>query len=143
MIIKIGDTLTDERGRTGVINQIGIATDKTDVAGEVGLKANEYDTELDVILSSRAPANEYDTELDVIVSSRAPASEYDTELTNLQSDVTDIKTKTDNLPTNTSDEIKRLLGIVDENSYCDLFTTVTCHNYSLYYWRQGAWNSWR
>ena len=84
--------------------------------------ANEYDTELDVILSSRAPANEYDTELDVIVSSRAPASEYDTELTNLQSDVTDIKTKTDNLPTNTSDEIKRLLGIVDENSYCDLFT---------------------
>jgi hypothetical protein len=46
MIIKIGDTLTDERGRTGVINQIGIATDKTDVAGESGLQAKEYDTDL-------------------------------------------------------------------------------------------------
>ena len=44
MIIKIGDTLTDERGRTGVINQIGIATDKSDPAGELGLKAKEYDT---------------------------------------------------------------------------------------------------
>ncbi len=46
MIIKIGDTLTDERGRTGVINEIGIATDKTDVAGELGLQAKEYDTDL-------------------------------------------------------------------------------------------------
>ena len=46
MIIKIGDTLTDERGRTGVINQIGIATDKSDVAGELGLQAKEYDTDL-------------------------------------------------------------------------------------------------
>jgi hypothetical protein len=46
MIIKIGDTLTDERGRTGVINQIGIATDKTDTAGELGLQAKEYDTDL-------------------------------------------------------------------------------------------------
>jgi hypothetical protein len=46
MIIKIGDTLTDERGRTGVISQIGIATDKTDIAGELGLKAKEYDTDL-------------------------------------------------------------------------------------------------
>ena len=46
MIIKLGDTLTDERGRTGVINQIGIATDKTDVAGELGLQAKEYDTDL-------------------------------------------------------------------------------------------------
>jgi hypothetical protein len=46
MIIKIGDTLTDERGRTGIINQIGIATDKTDTAGELGLQAKEYDTDL-------------------------------------------------------------------------------------------------
>ena len=46
MIIKIGDTLTDERGRTGIINQIGIATDKTDIAGELGLQAKEYDTDL-------------------------------------------------------------------------------------------------
>jgi hypothetical protein len=46
MIIKIGDTLTDERGRTGVISQIGIATDKRDIAGELGLKAKEYDTDL-------------------------------------------------------------------------------------------------
>ena len=46
MIIKIGDTLTDEKGRTGTINQIGIATDKTDTAGELGLQAKEYDTDL-------------------------------------------------------------------------------------------------
>ena len=46
MQIKIGDTITDERGRTGELNQIGIATDKTDVAGESGLKAKEYDTDL-------------------------------------------------------------------------------------------------
>ena len=46
MIIKLGDTITDERGRTGELNQIGIATDKTDVAGESGLKAKEYDTDL-------------------------------------------------------------------------------------------------
>ena len=46
MIIKLGDTLTDERGRTGVINQIGIATDKSDPAGELGLQAQEYDTDL-------------------------------------------------------------------------------------------------
>ena len=42
MIIKLGDTITDERGRTGVINQIGIATDKSDPAGELGL--NKADT---------------------------------------------------------------------------------------------------
>jgi len=46
MIIKLGDIITDERGRTGVINQIGIATDKTDTAGELGLQAKEYDTDL-------------------------------------------------------------------------------------------------
>ena len=49
MIIKLGDTITDERGRTGVINQIanlGLQADKTDVAGELGLKAKEYDTDL-------------------------------------------------------------------------------------------------
>ncbi len=46
MIIKIGDTITDERGRTGELNSIGIATDKTDTAGELGLQAKEYDTDL-------------------------------------------------------------------------------------------------
>ena len=46
MIIKIGDTITDERGRTGELNSIGIATDKSDVAGELGLQAKEYDTDL-------------------------------------------------------------------------------------------------
>ena len=46
MIIKLGDTITDERGRTGELNSIGIATDKTDGAGELGLKAKEYDTDL-------------------------------------------------------------------------------------------------
>ena len=46
MIIKIGDTITDERGRTGAISQIGIGTTKSDPAGELGLKAEEYDTDL-------------------------------------------------------------------------------------------------
>ena len=46
MIIKLGDTITDERGRTGELNSIGIATDKSDPAGELGLQAKEYDTDL-------------------------------------------------------------------------------------------------
>ena len=46
MIIKLGDTITDERGRTGTIEQIGIGTTKSDPAGELGLKAEEYDTDL-------------------------------------------------------------------------------------------------
>ena len=46
MIIKIGDKITDERGRTGKIINIGIATDKNDIAGELGVNAQEYDTQL-------------------------------------------------------------------------------------------------
>ena len=46
MIIKIGDTITDNNGRTGTISQIGIGTTKSDPAGELGLKAEEYDTDL-------------------------------------------------------------------------------------------------
>ena len=46
MIIKIGDTITDDTGRTGELKSIGIATDKSDVAGELGLKAKEYDTHM-------------------------------------------------------------------------------------------------
>ena len=46
MIIKIGDKITAERGRTGKIINIGIATDKNDIAGEMGVNAKEYDTDL-------------------------------------------------------------------------------------------------
>ena len=46
MQIKINDTITDERGRTGKIINIGIATSKTDIAGEDGVDAKEYDTDL-------------------------------------------------------------------------------------------------
>ena len=46
MIIKLGDTITDERGRTGTISQIGIGTTRSDPAGELGLNAEEYDTDL-------------------------------------------------------------------------------------------------
>ena len=46
MIIKLGDTITDEKGRNGELNSIGIATDKSDPAGELGLQAKEYDTDL-------------------------------------------------------------------------------------------------
>ena len=49
MIIKIGDTITDERGRTGTIEQIGIGTTKSDPAGELGLKAEEYDLDLNYL----------------------------------------------------------------------------------------------
>ena len=49
MIIKIGDTITDERGRTGTIEQIGIGTTKSDPAGELGLNATEYDLELNYL----------------------------------------------------------------------------------------------
>ena len=49
MIINVGDTIQDERGRTGVITNIGIATEKNDIAAENDTAANvkTYDTELD------------------------------------------------------------------------------------------------
>ena len=48
MQIKINDTITDERGRTGKIINIGIATDKNDIGAEsdTSLNAKEYDTDL-------------------------------------------------------------------------------------------------
>ena len=46
MKIQLGDTIKDERGREGEITNIGIATDKNDIAGELGVNAKEYDTEL-------------------------------------------------------------------------------------------------
>ena len=49
MIINIGDTIRDERGREGVITNIGIATEKTDIAAELDTAASvkTYDTDLD------------------------------------------------------------------------------------------------
>ena len=47
MIIKLGDTIREKGGREGVVTNIGIATDKNDIAGELGVNAKEYDTELD------------------------------------------------------------------------------------------------
>tara|TARA_R100001129_G_scaffold156914_1_gene120229 strand:+ start:1135 stop:1383 length:249 start_codon:yes stop_codon:yes gene_type:complete len=49
MIIKIGDTITDDTGRTGTISKIGIGTTKSDPAGELGLNTNEYDLELNYL----------------------------------------------------------------------------------------------
>ena len=46
MKIQLGDTIKDEKGREGEITNIGIATDKNDIAGESGVDAKEYDTEL-------------------------------------------------------------------------------------------------
>ena len=46
MQIKLGDTIRDERGREGVITNIGIATDPNDIAAELGVNAKEYDTDL-------------------------------------------------------------------------------------------------
>tara|TARA_R100001460_G_scaffold53769_1_gene92912 strand:- start:101 stop:403 length:303 start_codon:yes stop_codon:yes gene_type:complete len=47
MKIQLGDTIKDTKGREGEITNIGIATDKYDIAGELGVNAKEYDTELD------------------------------------------------------------------------------------------------
>ena len=41
MEIKLGDTIRDDRGREGVLTNIGIATSKSDVAGELGVDAKE------------------------------------------------------------------------------------------------------
>ena len=51
MIINIGDTITDGRGREGVISNIGIATVPTDIAAELDTAANvkTYDTELNYV----------------------------------------------------------------------------------------------
>ena len=48
MQIKLGDMITDERGRTGELNNIGIAIRKEDIAAEddTSLTAKEYDTDL-------------------------------------------------------------------------------------------------
>ena len=48
MQIKLGDIITDERGRTGELNNIGIAVRKEDIAAEDdnSLSAKEYDTDL-------------------------------------------------------------------------------------------------
>ena len=46
MQIKLGDVIRDDKGREGPIVNIGIATDKSDVAGELGVNAKEYDTDL-------------------------------------------------------------------------------------------------
>ncbi len=48
MIINLGDTIVDERGREGVVTNIGIATNKYDIAAEQedSLSAKTYDTDL-------------------------------------------------------------------------------------------------
>ena len=48
MIINLGDTIVDERGREGVVTNIGIATEPTDIAAESenSLSAKTYDTDL-------------------------------------------------------------------------------------------------
>ena len=48
MIINLGDTIREKNGREGVITNIGIATEKTDIAAESdnSLNAKTYDTEL-------------------------------------------------------------------------------------------------
>ena len=48
MIINVGDKIEDNKGREGIITNIGIATEITDVAAEnnTSLNAQTYDTEL-------------------------------------------------------------------------------------------------
>ena len=49
MQIKLGDTIRDDKGREGVITNIGIATDPNDIAAELGVNAKEYDTDLNYV----------------------------------------------------------------------------------------------
>ena len=49
MQIKLGDTIRDDKGREGVITNIGIATDPADIAAELGVNAKEYDTDLNYV----------------------------------------------------------------------------------------------
>tara|TARA_B100000902_G_scaffold222251_1_gene211182 strand:+ start:439 stop:690 length:252 start_codon:yes stop_codon:yes gene_type:complete len=48
MIINVGDTIQDKKGREGVVTNIGIATEMTDIAAEnkTSLNAKTYDTDL-------------------------------------------------------------------------------------------------
>ena len=48
MIIKLGDMITDDRGRVGELINIGIATEMNDVAAELDTSASvkQYDTDL-------------------------------------------------------------------------------------------------
>ena len=48
MIINIGDKIEDMKGREGVITNIGIATEASDIAAELptSLNAKTYDTTL-------------------------------------------------------------------------------------------------
>ena len=48
MIIRIGDTIEDERGRQGELVNIGIDTEKEDIAAESDTSCNAqvYDTDL-------------------------------------------------------------------------------------------------
>ena len=47
MIIKLGDIITDDKGRTGELVNIGIAMEKGDVAAELNSSASvkQYDTD--------------------------------------------------------------------------------------------------
>ena len=48
MTVDLGDTIREKSGREGVITNIGIATEKTDIGAESdnSLNAKTYDTEL-------------------------------------------------------------------------------------------------
>ena len=51
MIINVGDIVEGNRGRVGEIINIGIATEKTDIAAEndTSLNAKTYDTDLNYV----------------------------------------------------------------------------------------------
>ena len=51
MIINVGDTIQGNHGRVGEIINIGIATEKTDIAAEndTSLNAQTYDTDLNYV----------------------------------------------------------------------------------------------
>ena len=71
MIINLGDTIRDERGREGVVTNIGIATEPTDIAAESenSLSAKTYDTDLNytcLLYTSPSPRDKS--------SSRMPSS---------------------------------------------------------------------
>ena len=74
MIINIGDTIEDTKGRQGVITNIGIATEITDMAAEnnTSLNAQTYNTQLNYMGAITFGSNWcYFSQIDKIIKRKA------------------------------------------------------------------------
>ena len=88
----------------------GISGDATEAKQDI-IIANT-----DNIPASPAPSGEYDTELDVNMSTRAPAAEYNTEMARITADVA-TEAKQDTIDTNIDTLITRLSSMVNKTTF--------------------------